>query len=134
MSKPRVIKDFEKLDPIIQEQIKMSYPHGFSRHLISFRNKDGRQVSALPFETDEKYYLVRMTVVEAREIIRQDEDYDDEGVLKIDVMEDYQDKYEDVEYLKDEDTEEEVFEGSDVKDEFGDAAESDNDLEEDDED
>ena len=63
--KPRVIKDFEKLDPEIQEQIKLSYQQGFSQHLITFTNKEGNLVSALPFETEEKYYLVRMTVNQA---------------------------------------------------------------------
>ena len=58
-SKPRIIKDYEKLDESIKEQIKLVYPNGFSQHLISFTNKDGLLVSALPFETDDKYYLVR---------------------------------------------------------------------------
>ena len=72
-SKPRVIKDFDKLENHIQEQIKLSYPYGFSDHLIRFTNKDGLYVSALPFETDEKYYLVRMTVERAEEIIEDDD-------------------------------------------------------------
>lgn len=53
--KPRVIKDFEKLDTHIQEQIKLAFPYGFSEDLIHFYNKEGKKVSALPFETDEKY-------------------------------------------------------------------------------
>ena len=92
-SKPRVIKDYEKLDANIQEQIKLEYPLGFSRHLISFTNKDGLKVSALPFETDEKYYLVRMTIPQAKQIIANDEDYDDDGILKDDVKVEYEDKY-----------------------------------------
>ncbi|MBN1819509.1 MAG: hypothetical protein JXR31_10910 [Prolixibacteraceae bacterium] len=96
MNKPRVIKDFEKLDKEIQEQIKLNYPYGFSENLITFYNKDGKLVSALPFETDEKYYLVRMTVTEAEQIIDDDDDYDDEGMLKDDVKEEYEGKYEDM--------------------------------------
>jgi hypothetical protein len=103
--KPRVIKDYEKLDTAIQEQIKLVYPLGFSKHLISFYNKEGKKVSALPFETDDRYYLVRMTVEEAREIIRDDEDYDEDGVLRSEIKEEYEDKHSDVEYLVDEDTE-----------------------------
>ena len=68
--KPRVIKDYDKLDPEIQEQIKLEYPYGFSDNLITFTNKDGLIVSALPFETDDKYYMVRMTVSEASEFKR----------------------------------------------------------------
>lgn len=94
-NKPRVIKDYEKLDPAIQEQIKLEYPLGFSRHLIYFTNKDGHKVSALPYETDDKYYLVRMTIPQAKQIIENDEDYDDDGILKDDVKLEYEDKYSD---------------------------------------
>ena len=99
--KTRVIKDFEKLTPEIQEQIKLVYPYGFSQHLIRFTNKEGKFVSALPFETDEIYYLVRMTSEKAEEIISEDDDYDDNGHLKDDAMYVYDDKYSDLDYLAD---------------------------------
>jgi hypothetical protein len=101
MSKPRVIKDFEKLDTDIQEQIKLQYPLGFSKHLIRFKNAKGEFVSALLFETEEIYYLVRMTQEKAKEIIRDDDDYDDDGILKDEVRLDYTEKY-DNEELEDE--------------------------------
>lgn len=101
MSKPRVIKDFEKLDTAIQEQIKLQYPLGFSKHLIRFKNAKGEFVSALLFETDEIYFLVRMTQEKAKEIIRDDDDYDDDGILKDEVRLDYTEKY-DSEELDDE--------------------------------
>lgn len=93
MSKPRVVKDYEKLDEAIQEQIKLSYPYGFEKHLIKFKNKEGNSVSALPFETEEKYYLVRMTISEARVIILEDDDYNELGTLKESIKSDYEDKY-----------------------------------------
>lgn len=104
--KPRVIKDFEKLDEQIQEQIKLTYPRGFSKNLISFTNRDGNKVSALPFETDDRYYLVRMTIQEARKIILQDDDYDEDGRLRKSIREDYEDKYAELDYLADDDEEE----------------------------
>lgn len=72
MNKPRIVKDYEKLDSTTQEMIKLAYPYGFEDHLVSFTNSEGRKVSALPFETDEKYYLVRMTIAEAQIIIEED--------------------------------------------------------------
>lgn len=99
MQKPRVIKDFDKLDPTIQEQIKLVYPTGFHEHLISYTDKDGNERYALPFETDEKYYMVRMSVSEAKRIISDDDDYDDNGVLRGSIQEEYQEKYQDVDYL-----------------------------------
>ena len=99
-TKPRVIKDFEKLEPHIQEQIKLVYPEGFSENLITFYNKEGKKVSALPFETDEKYYMVRMTVMEAEQIIEDDDDYID-GSLRDSVKTDFEDKYGDIDYIAD---------------------------------
>lgn len=94
-TKPRVVKDYDKLDVEIQEQIKLFYPFGFSRKLIKFTNAKNKLVSALPFETDEKHYLVRMTLEEAQDIVYEDDDYDDSGTLKASVKEDYEDKYDD---------------------------------------
>jgi hypothetical protein len=101
--KRRVIKDFDKLDESIQEQIKLFYPEGFDQSLIHFTDKNGNLVSALPFETEEVYYLVRMTVSEARAIISDDDDYDDEGLLKEDIKLSFEDKYSDLESLDDKD-------------------------------
>jgi hypothetical protein len=87
-----VVKDYEKLDEPIQEMIKLNYPFGFEDHLVSFTNKEGRRVSALPFETEEKYYLVRMTIEEAQQIIEEDDDYDDDGNLTDEAREEYEDR------------------------------------------
>jgi hypothetical protein len=103
-NKPRVIKDFNKLDADLQEQIKLKYPYGFSDNLITFTNKDGLLVSALPFETEDKMYLLRMTEKEAQRIIELDDDYDDDGVLKSEVRDEYEDKYSDMDYLADGET------------------------------
>ncbi len=94
-SKPRVVKDYEKLDPAVLEQIKLSYPMGFRRHLIDFKNAQGDTVSALPFETDDRYYLVRMTVKQAVRFIEEDDDYDEDGNLKPKVRKAYTAKHED---------------------------------------
>lgn len=107
-SKPRVIKDYEKLDPEIQERIKLEYPSGYSESLIYFNNKEGKRVSALPFETEDKYYLVRMTVYEAEKIIEEDDDYDSSGSLKSSAKEEYESKYSDDEFLVAEDVAEDV--------------------------
>lgn len=112
-NKPRVIKDYEKLDPEIQEKIKLEYPSGYSENLIYFNNKEGKRVSALPFETDDKYYLVRMTIYEAEKIIEEDDDYDSTGSLKDSAKEEYESKYADDELLA---GEAEVDEAEDVAD------------------
>ncbi|PKR80544.1 hypothetical protein CW751_09215 [Brumimicrobium salinarum] len=90
-SKPRVVKDYVKLDELVKQAIKVNYPEGFEDHLIKFKNKEGNTVSALPFETEDYYYLIRMTVSQAQEIIEDDDDYDEEGFLKDDIKEEYED-------------------------------------------
>jgi hypothetical protein len=101
-SKPKIIKDYEKLPTEIQEQIKLEYPYGFSDYLITFTNKDGLIVSALPFETEDRYYMVRMTVNEAIKIVEDDEDFDADGALKEGIREEYETKYADIDDLEDE--------------------------------
>lgn len=90
MSKKRIVKDYENLPEEIISRVKMEYPHGFANSLVSFTNKEGKKVSALPFETEEVYYLIRMTMKEARQIINEDEDYDEAGNLRDDYIEDFE--------------------------------------------
>lgn len=94
-NKPRVVKDYDKLDEAVVEQIKLEYPYGFQRNLVKFKNAAGDEVSALPFETEDRYYLVRMTVKQAIAIIEDDDDYDDDGKLKSKVKAAYTDKHSD---------------------------------------
>lgn len=110
-NKPRIVKDYEKLDPVIQEQIKLMYPYGFAKYLIQYKNAEGKFVSALPFETDDRYYLVRMTLIEARQIIEDDDDYNDSGELKESVKEEYEEKYGDLDYLSITDGDEDIDTG-----------------------
>lgn len=83
-NKIRVVKDYDRLSPELQGQIKMAYPQGFAGHLITYIDSKGKVVSALPYEVNDYYYLVRMTLEEAYDIIENDKDYDDEGILRDD--------------------------------------------------
>lgn len=83
-TKKRVIKDYEALPEDVKDRIKVAYPRGFAQHLLKYTDIKGNRVSALPFDTDEIYYLVRMTVSEAVQIIEDDDDYDDDGTLRDD--------------------------------------------------
>jgi DNA-directed RNA polymerase subunit delta len=84
VAKKRIVKDYDKLPKEIVTQVKLEYPNGFAHKLIMYTTPKGEKVSALPFESSDIYYLIRMTVQEARQIIRDDEDYDDEGKLRED--------------------------------------------------
>ncbi|NNF02585.1 MAG: hypothetical protein HKN22_07855 [Bacteroidia bacterium] len=97
-SKLRVVTDYDKLPESILEQIKLTYPRGYSDYLISFLNKEGKSINGLRFETDEKIYLIRMTETQAENIISDDDDYDDDGNLLDEVKEEYEEKYPDVDF------------------------------------
>ncbi|MCF8297185.1 MAG: hypothetical protein K9J13_06540 [Saprospiraceae bacterium] len=116
MDKLRVIQDYEKLSKELQEQVKLVYPEGYSQHLIVFTNSKGERVSALPFETFDKIYLIRMSVSKADQIISDDNDYNDDGLLKESTREKYEDKHSDVEYLSENENYEENYVDDDIDD------------------
>mgnify|MGYP006308560445 CR=1 FL=1 len=75
--KKRIVKDHAKLPQEVLDQLMEKFPLGFTKHLINIKNAKGERISVLPFETDEIYYLIRMTAGEAVEIFN-DYDFDDE--------------------------------------------------------
>lgn len=75
--KKRIVKDHDKLPQEVIDQLMEKFPLGFTKHLISIKNAKGERTSVLPFETEEIYYLIRMTAGEAVEIFN-DYDFDDE--------------------------------------------------------
>lgn len=93
MSKPRLVTDYKKLDEAIKQQIKLNYPNGFDRGLITFKNHKKKFVSALPFEAVDRHYLVRMSKEMAVKIVKEDDDYDEMGHLKPEIKKAYHDKY-----------------------------------------
>lgn len=98
-NKPRVIKNYSKLDKEIQQQIKLIYDEGFAEHLIHFFDKNGVKITVLPYETEDKYYMIRMTEHEAIAIVEDDDDYNDDGYLKDDIKQSYEDKFSDLDHV-----------------------------------
>ena len=99
MNKPRIVKDYEKLPLEVVEQLKLVYPMGFTTHLVSFVNKDGEKRMGLPFETEDFYYLIRMSKTKAEAIIEDDDDFDEDGRLKTKVKAKLEDKHIDESFL-----------------------------------
>jgi hypothetical protein len=107
VSKPRIIKDYNKLEKELQQQIKLVYADGFAENLIHFFDKNGIKITVLPFETEDRYYMLRMTENEAVQIVDDDDDFDDDGFLKSEVKQNYEDKYAELDHIADQITEEE---------------------------
>ena len=137
INKLRVIKNYEKLTDDELEQIKLIYPRGFRKHLVEFTGIDGKKRKGLPIETEEKYYLIRMTQDEAIYVIANDDDYDDNGRLKPGVQSRLADKHDDEDFLDeynsndDNDYGDDDFDEKDFSDEEGDISidDMDNDVE-----
>lgn len=99
MKKPKIIKSYDKLSEELLEQVKLTYPRGFLRHLISFSDAKGVRHKGLPFETEDKYYLIKMSPARAKNIIADDDDFDDDGNLKAKVKEKYIGNQDDLDFL-----------------------------------
>lgn len=91
MNKPKVIKDFSKLPEELQEEILDKYPNGYEENLILFTDRDGKYAHALPYETEDKYYLLRMPALRSKK-----EDDDEE----IDENEDEASSYTDLDTMQ----------------------------------
>ncbi|MDZ7876413.1 MAG: hypothetical protein U5L45_02020 [Saprospiraceae bacterium] len=75
-SRPKLLKDLDKLPKDVQAAIKAEYPNGFSHKLVSYTTPKGEKVLALPFDTEEFAYLVRVTVMDSKNMTKDDEDDD----------------------------------------------------------
>lgn len=62
MTKKRIIVDYKTLPNHILEKIAQTYPDGLNEHTIKYTNSKGDKVSAIPVETPEAYYLVKLSV------------------------------------------------------------------------
>jgi hypothetical protein len=117
-TKPRLVKDYDKLPLDIQGQIKLNYPQGFAGSLITYIDAKGKVVSALPYETDDFHYLVRMTLAEAYDIVENDDDFGDDGMLRDDfaLQEGFEggDEDDDVEDIADEPLDDEEEDDDDI--------------------
>lgn len=81
--KKRVIVDYKNVTKDILELFTDRYPYGYEdEDIIKFKNAKGETVKAVPFETKDTKYLVKVSVeMDARiEAFMDDEDEDDDTV------------------------------------------------------
>ncbi len=86
MVKKKLIKKYEQLPEDIIEQVKEKYPDGFEDNLITFENSRGEIELALPFETDDIYYLIKMPKNNTAEE-EEEEDYENSSLDEFDNFE-----------------------------------------------
>ena len=113
VSKPKLVKDWDKMPKEIVAAIKAEYPNGFSHKLINYTTPKGEKVLALPYDMDDIAYLVRVTVMESKNVFKGDDDDEDDVVAVKAPREDLDLDGLDIDGLKEED---DSFSGADDDD------------------
>ncbi len=100
IDKKRVIKGYDKLDKPLRDKIDL-LRSGYPENYLIFNDQTGQKVTAIPFETEDAYYLIRVeppnqSKSRKSEIEGDDEDNDDVVAFQEDNFDsDYQeDNYE----------------------------------------
>jgi hypothetical protein len=60
VAKKRIIKSYEQLSEELVERLKEKYPDGYEDRTITFTNPRGEIEVAIPFETEDIYYLIKL--------------------------------------------------------------------------
>lgn len=89
-SKKRLVVSFNNLPVELQEAVKEFYPLGFSDVMMRIEKPNGDFFFAVPFETDEVSYLVKIDV-KIDEVHEDDDDkdyYDSDDIKGADEIQD----------------------------------------------
>jgi hypothetical protein len=62
MQKKRIITSYEKLTPEVLDALKKQYPHGYADAVIKVDKGSEQFFHAIPVETDDTSYLVKVQV------------------------------------------------------------------------
>lgn len=113
MSKRRSIISYDKLTIEQKKQILKDYPDGYINHLTTIKTPTGEVLDALIWETDEVIYLVKINKIipKAKPVVEDEEeefedDFDKVPGIKDDDLDDEEDEEEDEYDQPDEDGDE----------------------------
>jgi len=89
MAKKHIVTSFRNLAPEMQEAVKEKYPLGFTDAMMRVDKPNGDFFYAVPFDTDEVAYLVKIDVKIDDNAQEEDEkDYYDEELKGADDIQD----------------------------------------------
>lgn len=85
MTKPNIVKkhiatSFHNLSPELQEAVKAKYPLGFTDAMIRVNKPNGDFFYAVPYDTDEIAYMVKIDVKVDDNSHDDDKDYYDDEI------------------------------------------------------
>lgn len=61
MAKRNVIKDYKTMTPELMALLVAAYPEGFEYDTVYFTNAKGEKVEAVPLETEDTKYLIKVS-------------------------------------------------------------------------
>jgi hypothetical protein len=101
-AKKHIVTSFHNLTPELQEAVKAFYPLGFTEAMMRIDKPNGDFFYAVPFETDEVMYLVKINVKIDDHIEEEDDkDYYNDDLKGADELADSEED-EDIDNLRDE--------------------------------
>lgn len=81
MAKKKVIVDYKNVPEEVLQLLAEKYPHGYNKAIIKFQNAKGETVSAVPIETEDTSYLVKVSTQLQSMVDNIDvDDFDDLGL------------------------------------------------------
>lgn len=87
--KKRLVTSFHNLSSELQDELKRLYPNGFSDSMMRIEKPNGDFFYAVPFETEEVNYLVKIDVkIDDRAEEEDDKDYYDDEIKGADELQD----------------------------------------------
>ena len=100
--KRRSVVSFANLPEELQEEVKKLYPYGYNEAMMRIEKPNGDFFYAVPFETDEVSYLVKVTVkIDDHIEDEEDKDYYSDDLKGADDFADNEEE-EDIDNLRDE--------------------------------
>ena len=94
MAKRFVIKDYKSMTPDLMALLVEAYPDGFEYDTEYFTNVKGERVEAVPLETEDTKYLIKVstTLVQKFEAYEYEEDNDDSDSEEFNAAEDVEEE------------------------------------------
>lgn len=82
MAKTNVIKDYKTMTPELMALLVAAYPEGFEYDTVYFTNAKGEKVEAVPLETEDTKYLIKVSTSLEKQFEAFDlEAFEDEEVI-----------------------------------------------------
>ena len=86
-AKKRLVTSFNNLAPELQEAVKAAYPLGYTDYMMRIDKPNGDFFFAVPFETEEISYLVKIDVkIDDMSHEEEDKDYYDDDLKGADEL------------------------------------------------